>query len=69
MSRSFERQPAVPRDEPPDPHTGAGEWVLACRRCGRQLVPDTAEINRYLATGWPQCCEAEMVPSIRLAGD
>ncbi len=48
MSRSSKRQPTDPRDEPPDPNTGAGEWVLACRRCGRQLIADVAEVNRYL---------------------
>jgi len=69
MSRSSKRQPVVLRAEPPDPDTGAGEWVVACRRCGRQIMPDTAEVNRYLTAGWPQCCGAEMVPSIQLAGD
>jgi hypothetical protein len=69
MSRSSKQPPADPKDDPPDPDSGAGEWVLACRRCGRQVAVDTAEVNRHLAAGWPRCCGAEMVPSILPAGD
>ena len=69
MSRSSKLQPVVPKGEPPDPNTGAGEWVLACRLCGRQLVADVAEVNRHLAAGWPRCCGADMGSFIQLAGD
>ena len=71
MSKPTERGPNSPRCArvEPDPMTGTGEWVIACRVCRREMVVSTEEINGYLANGWPKCCDREMAPTVRPAGD
>lgn len=71
MSKSPQNRRPAPVDPADrlDPGSGSGEWVVACRVCGRQPVVEPAEMNGYLAHGWPTCCGREMVPALRPVGD
>ena len=43
-----------------DPSVETGRRVLRCDQCGRSQVATNADLGRYAATGWPECCGRAM---------
>lgn len=43
-----------------DVHAKGERYVLRCKQCGKKSPCSERDFSRYLAKGWPKCCERTM---------